>query len=68
MNMSKNVYENAAMRVEGSKLIIEVELDDVTRERSKSGKSDLIATTGGNTPAPGRPKVKVGLNVYEPAA
>jgi hypothetical protein len=56
------------MRVEGTKLIIEVELDDVVRERSKSGKSDMIATTGGNTPVPGRPKVKVGLNVYEPAA
>jgi hypothetical protein len=68
MNMSKNVYENAAMRVEGTKLIIEVELDDVTKERSKSGKSDMIATTGGNTPVPWRPKVKVGLNVYEPAA
>jgi hypothetical protein len=33
---------------------------------SSSGKSTIIATTGGNVPVPGYEDMKIGLNVYRP--
>lgn len=59
--MAKNVN----MRVEGKKLIIEVEMDQDFGP-SKSGKTRIIASTEGNISAPGDEEVKVGLNVYRP--
>ena len=50
------------MKVEGKKLIIEVDLS-VKGTESKSGKSDVLATTSGNVEVPGT-DVKIGLNVY----
>ena len=57
--------ENVQMRVEGSILVIEVDLSQ-SLGPSASGKSEIIASTGGNVSVPGREEVKVGLNVYRP--
>jgi ABC-type polar amino acid transport system ATPase subunit len=59
----ESVMQNVAMRVEGNKLVIEV---DLTQDLgpSKSGKTTMIATTEGNANVPGHEGVKVGLNVY----
>ena len=51
------------MRIEGKKLIIEVEMDQDFGP-SKSGKTRIIASTEGNISAPGDEDVKIGLNVY----
>jgi hypothetical protein len=54
---------NIKTKVEGSKLIIEIDL--TKREgRSKSGKNFIIATTGAPQAVPGAPSVMMGLNVY----
>ena len=55
--------ENVSMHVNGSTLVIEVDLSQ-TLGPSSSGKSEIIATTGGNASLPGREEVKVGLNVF----
>ena len=59
------VGQNVAVRVEGERLVIEVDLSQHFGE-SQSGKSLIIASTGGNISLPGREEVKVGLNVYRP--
>jgi hypothetical protein len=53
------------MRVEGSKLVIEI---DLTKEfgTTKSGKSVTIAGTNGAISVPDREEVKLNLNVYKP--
>lgn len=55
--------KNVDMRIEGRKLIIEVEMDQDFGP-SKSGKTRIIASTEGNISAPGDEDVKIGLNVY----
>jgi hypothetical protein len=57
--------DNVSMRVEGNTLVIMV---DLSKEYglSASGKSMVIASTGGNISVPGQEDVKVGLNVYRP--
>ena len=57
--------QNVSMRVDGSLLVIEVDLTQ-TLGPSSSGKSEIVATTGGNAPVPGLEEVKVGLNVFRP--
>jgi len=56
--------QNVEMKVEGNKLIITA---DLTKDfgPSKSGKTIIIATTGGNVSVPGHEAVKVGLNIYK---
>ena len=56
---------NTKMRLDGTKLIIEVDLSKQFGT-SASGKSVLVASTQGNVSVPGREDVKVGLNVYRP--
>ena len=56
--------ENVVMRIEGEKLIIEIDLS-VKGKPSKSGKSVVIATTRGNAQIPERDEL-IGLNVYRP--
>ena len=53
--------KNLNIRKEGNKMIIEL---DLTKEfgKSKSGKTTIVATTGGNVLVEG---VTVGLNVYK---
>jgi len=55
--------KNMTMKVEGSKLVIEVDLSQDLGP-SKSGKTVLIASSEGNVSIPGREDVKIGLNVY----
>jgi len=56
--------KNVEMRVEGNVLHIAVDLDKDFGP-SASGKTVIIATTKGNQELPGRPGIKVGLNVYK---
>jgi hypothetical protein len=55
--------QNVAVKVEGNKLVIEV---DLTKELgpSSSGKTILIASSEGNANVPGHEGMKFGLNVY----
>lgn len=56
--------KNTAMTVKGSVLTITVDLGQ-SQGPSKSGKSEVIATTEGNaTVKTEKGEVKVGLNVY----
>jgi hypothetical protein len=55
--------QNVEFEVEGDQLIIRVDLSQELGV-SSSGKSVIIATTGGNVVVPGWEAVKVGLNVY----
>ena len=54
---------NVEMKVEGTKLVISVDLS-VTGQISASGKSVVIGSTEGNVSVPGKEDVKIGLNVY----
>jgi hypothetical protein len=56
---------NVAFEVEGDVLVMRVNLSQELGE-SSSGKSVILATTGGNVEVPGREAVNVGLNVYRP--
>ena len=54
---------NVETKVEGTKLIITVDLA-APGEVSSSGKSLVIGSTEGNVSVPGKPEIKIGLNVY----
>ena len=57
--------KNVALRVEGSKLVIEVDLTE-DFGKSKSGKTVIVASSEGNISLP-EPydNIKMGLNVYK---
>ena len=57
--------QNVAFQVEGNRLVMIVDLSQELGE-SASGKSVIIASTGGNVSVPGSEDIKVGLNVYRP--
>ena len=57
--------QNVDFDMRGDRLLIVVDLTQELGE-SSSGKSVIIATTGGNVSVPGREEIKVGLNVYRP--
>ena len=57
--------QNIVLMIEGNELIIRVDLSQEMGE-SASGKSVIIATTGGNVLLPGSEDVKIGLNVFRP--
>ena len=54
--------ENIAVKVEGTKAIITIDLSK-RLGHSASGKSIIVASTGGNQPIPGT-DVVLGLNAY----
>lgn len=54
--------QNVDIKVDGTKLVLTVDLSK-TQGASKSGKSIIIATTGGNQPV--APGIMLGLNVYK---
>lgn len=58
---------NVKQTLNGNILTLTIDLS-VAGVHSKSGKSVVIATTSGNISVVGRPEVKIGLNVYKPAA
>lgn len=55
---------NCEMHVEGDVLTIKI---DLTRrfDQSKSGKSIVVATTGGNISVPEHMNLRIGINCYE---
>ncbi len=58
--------KNVKMRVEGKKLVLEVDLEQEFGT-SSSGKSITIASSEGNVTVPCEINgVKIGLNVYKP--
>ena len=57
------VGQNVELRINGDTLTITVDLSHECG-RSKSGKSMVVATTGGNVTVPGT-DVKLGLNLYK---
>jgi len=57
--------ENMTARVEGNKLIIEVDLTG-NMGVSGSGKSVGVASTHGNARVEGHPEFMFGLNVFKP--
>ena len=54
---------NVDMKIEGSTLVIKVDLSK-PGEVSSSGKSLVIGSTEGNVSVEGKEEIKVGLNVY----
>ena len=59
------MQQNVVFEVQGDQLVITIDLSQELGV-SSSGKSIIIATTGGNVAVPGWEDVKVGLNVYRP--
>lgn len=57
--------QNVQFEVQGDQLVIVVDLSQEFGE-SASGKSIIVATTGGNVSVPGHEEVKIGLNAYRP--
>lgn len=60
-------YENVQIKIEEGRLVITCEIDaaKVDIQPSKSGKTLVIATTGGAARVPDTP-LKVNLTVYKP--
>lgn len=56
--------KNIETKIDGTKLVITVDLSK-TFGRSKSGKTEIVATTEGNVSLEGRPEVKMGINIYK---
>jgi len=61
----QTVGQNVEMSLDGNKLTITVDLSKQFGV-SGSGKSQIIASTGGNVSVPGNEAVKIGLNIYRP--
>jgi len=59
------VGQNVELEVKDGKLLITVDLSK-TFGTSGSGKSVIIASTGGNVAVPSHESAKIGLNVYRP--
>ena len=57
--------QNVKMQVKGSELVITIDLA-ARLGPSKSGKTEIVATTAGNATIPGTNGAKLGLNVYLP--
>jgi len=57
---------NITQQLNGSILTLTIDLSK-TGKLSSSGKSLLIASTGGSVKVDGRPDVTIGVNVYTPA-
>jgi len=55
--------QNIEMKVDGNILKIEIDMSKVIGP-SKSGKTDIIATTGGNVSVDGFTDAKIGINCY----
>jgi phosphoribosylcarboxyaminoimidazole (NCAIR) mutase len=56
--------QNVKTEVKGNTLTITVDLSKRCNA-SKSGKSVIVATTGGNARLPGHEALRIGVNVFE---
>jgi hypothetical protein len=62
------IGRNVGVEVRGTTLVITVDLQKDFGP-SGSGKSMMVASTGGNIPVPGySEEIKIGLNVYRPTS
>ncbi len=57
--------QNVTMQVDKGILTIKINLGKDCGP-SKTGKTRIVATSGGNVDVPGHPGVKLGINVYKP--
>lgn len=64
-NEKTAVGQNVTMQLspDGKKLTVEIDLTG-NLGPSSSGKTLIVATTGGNADVPGKPGMKIGVNVY----
>ena len=59
--------QNVTMKQQGD--IPTITIDTSKRNGlSGSGKSEVIASTGGNVPVPGNEGIRIGVNCYSPVA
>lgn len=60
-------YQNVTIEPGAKKdtLTLTIALDAELGE-SSTGKSVKVASTGGNVPVPGRPELRIGVNVFRP--
>ncbi|MDE3023514.1 MAG: hypothetical protein KGI54_16970 [Pseudomonadota bacterium] len=58
--------QNIEMKKDGNILTIKIDLSE-RHGKSSSGKSVVVATTGGNASVPGAEDIKIGINCYTPA-
>ena len=59
------IGDNVQAEIQGNLLLIQIDLTQ-NFGLSGSGKSEIIASTGGNVSLPGQGEIKLGLNVYRP--
>jgi hypothetical protein len=59
--------QNIAISREGNTLTLRVDLSK-SLGISKSGKSEIIASTSGNVSLEGAPDIKLGINIYRSAS
>lgn len=57
--------KNISVKTNGNKLTITIDLSKSFGE-SKSGKTEIVATTGGNVIVDVDTQTKMGINVYKP--
>lgn len=57
--------ENLTVEIRGNTVIVTITLGRDEGRISGSGRSILLATTGGNVDIPGHPGVKLGVNVFK---
>lgn len=57
--------DNLKMEMKGKILHIEIDISK-RGKTSGSGKSVIVATTGGNVAVPGSDELKIGINCYTP--
>ena len=57
--------QNVDCKIAGNKLTITVDLSK-SFGNSKSGNSEIIASSQGNQSLPGKEDIKIGLNIYKP--
>lgn len=60
--------KNVDIKVDGQKVILTISLKDLLANAtpSVSGKTMIVASTGGNVSVPGHKDLKIGLNAYVP--
>lgn len=59
------VGRNIKMALQGKTLTLTIDLGH-SLGKSKTGKSTLVASTGGNVSIPGSGGIKLGINCYKP--
>jgi len=56
--------KNVTMQRKGNELTLKIDLSQ-SQGKSKSGKTEIIATSAGNAAVPGDEGIRIGVNVYK---